>query len=208
MKQYFSYVLLQHCRCIANCLLTTVLNRIICAGCQIEIRCTKVGEWTAEFTMCSKLQGSCSPPPNLNSVEYSCDQGRDVGESNLEGQACYVLNTQCWLHCLLPVKWNKSINSSLLGLWLIWLRPVQRSRTEVVVGIRLSACFLPVTHGAKHQSLRLTLCFKSNLKTYLTCCAFHSSPHFFVLSCLFVLFILWSTLGFWLLRLLYESYWI
>lgn len=187
MKQYFSYVFLQHRRCITNCLPMTVLNRIICTGCQIEIRCTKVGEWTAEFTMCSKLLGSCSPPPNLNSVEYSCDQGRDVGESNLEGQACYVLSTQCWLHCLLPVKWNKSINSSLLGVWLIWLRPARQSRTE------------------EHQSLRLTLCFKSNLKTYLTCSALHSSPHFFVLSRLFILFILWSTRGFWLLRLLYKS---
>ncbi|KAA8586684.1 hypothetical protein FQN60_016386 [Etheostoma spectabile] len=44
-----------------------------------EIRCTKEGEWTAEFTMCSKIKGSCSPPPDLNSVEYSCDQGMDVG---------------------------------------------------------------------------------------------------------------------------------
>ncbi|KAL3054872.1 hypothetical protein OYC64_017741 [Pagothenia borchgrevinki] len=44
-----------------------------------EIRCSKDGEWTAEFTMCSTLQGSCSPPPDLNSVEYSCDQGMDVG---------------------------------------------------------------------------------------------------------------------------------
>ncbi|KAF0047401.1 hypothetical protein F2P81_001034 [Scophthalmus maximus] len=44
-----------------------------------EIRCTKDGEWTAAFAMCSRLQGSCSAPPNLNSVEYSCDQGMDVG---------------------------------------------------------------------------------------------------------------------------------
>ncbi|KAI9542015.1 hypothetical protein NQZ68_025149, partial [Dissostichus eleginoides] len=44
-----------------------------------EIRCSKDGEWTAEFTMCSTLQGSCSPPPDLNSVEYSCDQGMDIG---------------------------------------------------------------------------------------------------------------------------------
>uniref|UniRef100_A0A3Q1GST4 Pappalysin 2 n=1 Tax=Acanthochromis polyacanthus TaxID=80966 RepID=A0A3Q1GST4_9TELE len=44
-----------------------------------EIRCTKDGQWTAGFTMCSKLQGSCSTPPNLNSVEYSCDQGMDIG---------------------------------------------------------------------------------------------------------------------------------
>ncbi|CAJ1071461.1 pappalysin-2 [Xyrichtys novacula] len=44
-----------------------------------EIRCSKDGKWTAEFTMCSKLQGSCPSPPDLNSVEYSCDQGMDVG---------------------------------------------------------------------------------------------------------------------------------
>ncbi|XP_056149836.1 pappalysin-2 [Lampris incognitus] len=43
------------------------------------IRCTKEGEWTAQFTMCSGIEGSCSPPPDLNSVEYSCDQGMDVG---------------------------------------------------------------------------------------------------------------------------------
>ncbi|KAM4623650.1 pappalysin-2 [Polymixia lowei] len=43
------------------------------------IRCTKEGDWTEEFTMCSRLQGSCSLPPHLNSVEYSCDQGTAVG---------------------------------------------------------------------------------------------------------------------------------
>uniref|UniRef100_A0A8C9Z982 Pappalysin 2 n=1 Tax=Sander lucioperca TaxID=283035 RepID=A0A8C9Z982_SANLU len=47
-----------------------------------NIRCTKEGEWTAEFTMCSEIKGSCSLPPELNSVEYSCDQGMDVGECN------------------------------------------------------------------------------------------------------------------------------
>ncbi|XP_005937051.1 pappalysin-2 [Haplochromis burtoni] len=45
----------------------------------IEIRCTKDGEWTAEFVMCPNLQGSCSAPPDLNSVEYSCDHGMAVG---------------------------------------------------------------------------------------------------------------------------------
>lgn len=48
---------------------------------QREIRCNKDGKWTAEFSMCSGIQGSCPPPPpELNSVEYSCDQGTDVGE--------------------------------------------------------------------------------------------------------------------------------
>ncbi|XP_013859906.1 pappalysin-2 [Austrofundulus limnaeus] len=45
-----------------------------------EIRCTKDGVWTAEFTMCSTLRGSCSAPPDLNSVEYSCDQGMGIGD--------------------------------------------------------------------------------------------------------------------------------
>ncbi|KAM8849560.1 pappalysin-2 [Spinachia spinachia] len=44
-----------------------------------EIRCTKQGGWSAEFTMCATLQGSCSPPANSNSVEYSCDLTTDVG---------------------------------------------------------------------------------------------------------------------------------
>ncbi|XP_038156424.1 pappalysin-2 [Cyprinodon tularosa] len=45
-----------------------------------EIRCNKDGKWTAEFTMCSKLQGSCSAPSNLNYVEYSCDQDMNIGD--------------------------------------------------------------------------------------------------------------------------------
>ncbi|KAF7222859.1 pappalysin 2 [Nothobranchius furzeri] len=46
----------------------------------MEIRCAKDGKWTAEFTMCSTLQGSCSSPPDLHSVEYSCDQGMEIGD--------------------------------------------------------------------------------------------------------------------------------
>uniref|UniRef100_A0A4W6BSM2 Pappalysin 2 n=1 Tax=Lates calcarifer TaxID=8187 RepID=A0A4W6BSM2_LATCA len=53
----------------------TNMNFKICVCLQSEIRCTKDGKWTADFTMCSGLQGSCSAPPDLNSVEYSCDQG-------------------------------------------------------------------------------------------------------------------------------------
>ncbi|XP_075994344.1 pappalysin-2 [Genypterus blacodes] len=43
------------------------------------IRCTKEGGWTADFTMCSRLQGSCSAPPDVNMVEYSCEGGVAVG---------------------------------------------------------------------------------------------------------------------------------
>ena len=47
---------------------------------QSTIRCTKEGVWTDEFTMCRRIEGSCSTPPDLNSVEYSCDEGLDVGK--------------------------------------------------------------------------------------------------------------------------------
>ncbi|XP_028987725.1 pappalysin-2 [Betta splendens] len=56
--------------CTLHCLNTTENS---------DIRCTKDGEWTAEFTMCSRSQGSCPLPPDLNSVEYTCDHGMDVG---------------------------------------------------------------------------------------------------------------------------------
>lgn len=68
---------------------------VVPACVQKEIRCNKDGKWTAEFSMCSGIQGSCPPPPALNSVEYSCDQGTDVGEWILivESHRCW------WLFC-------------------------------------------------------------------------------------------------------------
>lgn len=66
---------------------------------QREIRCTKEGKWTAEFSMCSRVQGSCSPPPDLNSVEYSCDQGTDVGEWALKvnSDGCSVFSPSSFI---------------------------------------------------------------------------------------------------------------
>ncbi|RXN20770.1 pappalysin-2 isoform X1 [Labeo rohita] len=43
-----------------------------------SIRCTKDGKWTDDFTMC-KIEGPCQPPLDLNLVEYSCEEGFDVG---------------------------------------------------------------------------------------------------------------------------------
>ncbi|TMS09610.1 Pappalysin-2 [Larimichthys crocea] len=75
-----------------------------------EIRCTKDGVWTAEFTMCSKLQGSCSPPPHLNSVEYSCDQGMDVGA------VCYPT---CIVDLLDPVVLPNGTTVDSLKHWML-----------------------------------------------------------------------------------------
>ncbi|KAM6948741.1 LOW QUALITY PROTEIN: pappalysin-2 [Aplochiton taeniatus] len=43
------------------------------------ILCTKEAEWTKEFTMCLRLEGSCPPHPMVNNVEYSCEQGLHIG---------------------------------------------------------------------------------------------------------------------------------
>uniref|UniRef100_A0AAQ4R5I2 Pappalysin 2 n=1 Tax=Gasterosteus aculeatus aculeatus TaxID=481459 RepID=A0AAQ4R5I2_GASAC len=67
------------------------------------IRCTKEGDWSAEFTMCSTLQGSCSPPADLNSVEYSCDPRTDVGECLKmcfqDANSCYLYPKNTLLNC-------------------------------------------------------------------------------------------------------------
>uniref|UniRef100_A0A4W5Q691 Pappalysin 2 n=1 Tax=Hucho hucho TaxID=62062 RepID=A0A4W5Q691_9TELE len=43
------------------------------------IRCTKDGEWTEKFTMCTRLNETCPPPPDVNQVQYACDEGFSVG---------------------------------------------------------------------------------------------------------------------------------
>ncbi|NXE66751.1 PAPP2 protein, partial [Calcarius ornatus] len=46
---------------------------------QAPIICTKEGLWTEEFKLCESLQGTCPPPPELNFVEYKCEQGHGIG---------------------------------------------------------------------------------------------------------------------------------
>lgn len=47
---------------------------------QVPIVCTKEGLWTEEFKLCKSLRGTCPPPPELNFVEYKCEQGYSIGE--------------------------------------------------------------------------------------------------------------------------------
>ncbi|KFO60979.1 Pappalysin-2, partial [Corvus brachyrhynchos] len=46
---------------------------------QVPIVCTKEGLWTQEFKLCESLRGTCPPPPELNLVEYKCEQGHGIG---------------------------------------------------------------------------------------------------------------------------------
>uniref|UniRef100_A0A673IPZ2 Pappalysin-2-like n=1 Tax=Sinocyclocheilus rhinocerous TaxID=307959 RepID=A0A673IPZ2_9TELE len=56
------------------------LNTHLRLSLQSSIRCTRDGKWTEDFTMCKKIEGPCQPPLDLNLVEYSCEDGFDVGE--------------------------------------------------------------------------------------------------------------------------------
>lgn len=47
---------------------------------QVPIICTKEGLWTEEFKLCENLRGTCPSPPELNFVEYKCEQGYGIGE--------------------------------------------------------------------------------------------------------------------------------
>ncbi|XP_061653811.1 pappalysin-2 isoform X1 [Phyllopteryx taeniolatus] len=81
------------------------------------IRCTKDGEWTAQFTMCSKLQGSCSSPTDQNSVVYSCVEGMDIGA------VCYptcVLTPDMDLHDPVVLA-----NGSTVGSLKHWMLPIK-----------------------------------------------------------------------------------
>ncbi|XP_043941906.1 pappalysin-2 [Protopterus annectens] len=44
------------------------------------IYCTEDGTWSDEFILCENLEGQeCIPPPEVNFVEYSCEEGYEVG---------------------------------------------------------------------------------------------------------------------------------
>ncbi|KAK6484674.1 pappalysin-2-like [Huso huso] len=73
------------------------------------IRCTKEGKWTDEFKLCKKLQGVCPPLPELNLVEYSCEQGYSVAA------VCYPL---CVISLSDPVILPNNITADTMSHWM------------------------------------------------------------------------------------------
>uniref|UniRef100_A0A8B9TR62 Pappalysin 2 n=1 Tax=Anas platyrhynchos TaxID=8839 RepID=A0A8B9TR62_ANAPL len=71
-------------QCVLNCEPPGVRVSDGDRGRSVPIVCTKEGSWTEEFTLCESLQGTCPPPPELNLVEYKCEQGHGIGESRLK----------------------------------------------------------------------------------------------------------------------------
>uniref|UniRef100_A0A8C3K9T0 Pappalysin 2 n=1 Tax=Calidris pygmaea TaxID=425635 RepID=A0A8C3K9T0_9CHAR len=58
----------------------------------VPIICTKEGLWTEEFKLCESLRGTCPPPPELNFLEYKCEQGHGIGEDGW----CDTINNRAY----------------------------------------------------------------------------------------------------------------
>ncbi|MBN3318689.1 PAPP2 protein, partial [Atractosteus spatula] len=74
------------------------------------IRCTKDGTWTEVFKMCRKLQGACAPPPDVNLVEYSCEEGYNVGA------VCYPA---CVISLSDPVLLSNDVTADTMKHWML-----------------------------------------------------------------------------------------
>ncbi|XP_006634782.2 pappalysin-2 [Lepisosteus oculatus] len=74
------------------------------------IRCTKDGTWTEVFKMCGKLQGACAPPLDVNLVEYSCEEGYNVGA------VCYPA---CVISLSDPVLLSSDVTADTMKHWML-----------------------------------------------------------------------------------------
>ncbi|NXX33972.1 PAPP2 protein, partial [Nicator chloris] len=78
-------------------------------GQQVPIVCTKEGLWTEEFKLCESLRGTCPPPPELNFVEYKCEQGHGIGA---------VCIPSCIIPPSDPVILPKNVTAETMDHWL------------------------------------------------------------------------------------------
>ncbi|XP_062849988.1 pappalysin-2 [Trichomycterus rosablanca] len=74
------------------------------------IRCTKDGQWSEEFSMCKTMEGSCQAPPELNMVEYICDEVYSVGA------VCHPI---CTVALSDPVVLASNATADILKHWVL-----------------------------------------------------------------------------------------
>ncbi|XP_063284309.1 pappalysin-2 [Pelobates fuscus] len=41
--------------------------------------CSKDGTWTEKLSLCQGLHGTCNPPPEINGIHYTCNDGHNIG---------------------------------------------------------------------------------------------------------------------------------
>ncbi|XP_063795775.1 pappalysin-2 isoform X2 [Pseudophryne corroboree] len=52
---------------------------LYCGSYTVSTVCSKDGTWTENLSLCKGLTGTCPPPPELNSIQYTCSHGQVIG---------------------------------------------------------------------------------------------------------------------------------
>uniref|UniRef100_A0A8C5WE45 Pappalysin 2 n=1 Tax=Leptobrachium leishanense TaxID=445787 RepID=A0A8C5WE45_9ANUR len=52
---------------------------LYCGSQTVSTVCSKDGTWTEKLSLCEGLQGTCSPPPEINTIHYVCKNGHGIG---------------------------------------------------------------------------------------------------------------------------------
>ncbi|KAM4642162.1 pappalysin-2 [Discoglossus pictus] len=52
---------------------------LYCGSHMVSTVCSKDGTWTEKLSLCEGLQGNCQPPPEVNNIYYTCDNGHSIG---------------------------------------------------------------------------------------------------------------------------------
>uniref|UniRef100_A0A8C8RBA6 Pappalysin 2 n=1 Tax=Pelusios castaneus TaxID=367368 RepID=A0A8C8RBA6_9SAUR len=84
-------------QCVLSCNPQSKRVRITSLRGNVPILCTKEGIWTEEFKLCENLQGNCAPPPELNLVEYKCEEGYGIGKGKKGSDGwCDTINNRAY----------------------------------------------------------------------------------------------------------------
>uniref|UniRef100_A0A8C5X7M1 Pappalysin 2 n=1 Tax=Malurus cyaneus samueli TaxID=2593467 RepID=A0A8C5X7M1_9PASS len=105
----------------------------------VPIVCTKEGLWTEEFKLCESLRGTCPPPPELNFVEYKCEQGHGIGENGW----CDTINNRAYCQydggdCCSSTLSSRKVREHLLQPWICGFRGDCSLRSLALLAVELS----------------------------------------------------------------------
>eukprot|EP00079_Xenopus_tropicalis_P008425 XP_002931515.3 PREDICTED: pappalysin-2 [Xenopus tropicalis] len=83
---------------------------LYCGSHTVSTVCSKDGSWTEKLSLCEGLQGTCIPPPEMNHIQYTCDNGHSIG-------------SVCTASCIYPlsdaVVLPENITADTMEHWMI-----------------------------------------------------------------------------------------
>ncbi|XP_077309317.1 pappalysin-2 [Lithobates pipiens] len=54
---------------------------LYCGSYTVTTMCSKDGTWTEKLSLCEGLMGTCPPPPEINDIQYTCENGTLIGNN-------------------------------------------------------------------------------------------------------------------------------